>query len=180
MSKKRRQNYVIAGLVILIIVAGYTIYVTYIKPVTITVTPPVRAKQMVTLYFYNPGTDTLKPEQREIIRAATLTGTCREIMAGLEQGSSTGLTTPVPAGVSVNNAQLQSDGTLLLDVNKALVTGTPEGSSAEITALYSIVNSMAKNITGVNAVQITIDGKLLQTLETHIEIDQPLVPDYTK
>ena len=180
MSKKTRQSVIIAGLVVLIIAAGAAIYVTYIKPISISVLQPLPQKKVITLYFYNPDTDTLKPEQRAVVPAATVTDTCRTIIAELELGSHTGLTTPIPANVAVNDANIRPDGTLFLDLNQALVAGTPEGSSAEITALYSIVNSLAKNISGVKAVQITINGKLFQTLETHIEIDQPIVPDYSK
>ncbi len=179
MNKKKNQKYIIAVLSILIVLSGYVIYITYIRPVPITV-KPLPAKEFITLYFYNPDTDSLKPEQRTIVKTAGVLGTCRVIIGELEHGSNTGLTTPIPENVKVNNANLRSDGTLFLDLNKKLVYGTPEGSSAEITAIYAIVNSIARNMNGVKAVQITIDGKLLQTLETHIEIDQPILPDYTK
>ncbi len=179
MSKKTYQKYIIGVLAILFIVAGYMIYITYIKPIPITV-KPLPAKELVTLYFYNPDTDTLEPEQRTIVQTTGVLETCSAIIGELERGSNIGLTTPIPVDVKVNDASLQSNGILFIDLSKNLISETPEGSSAEITAIYSIVNSIAKNINGVKAVQITIDGKLLQTLETHIEIDQPIVPDYTK
>jgi spore germination protein GerM len=179
MSKKTYQKYIIGVLVILFVLAGYIIYITYIKPIPITV-KPLPAKEFVTLYFYNPDTDTLKPEQRTIVQTTGVLETCSVIIGELERGSNTGLTTPIPVDVKVNDASLQPNGILFIDLSKNLISETPEGSSAEITAIYSIVNSIAKNINGVKAVQITIDGKLLQTLETHIEIDQPIIPDYTK
>jgi len=179
MSSKKRYSYFIGLFIVLIVVLGYIIYITYIKPISITV-KPVPEMETITLYFYNPDTDTLKPEQRQVVKVDDLLGKCREIIDELEHGSKTGLVTPIPVTVKVNSVKMQSDGVLHLDLSKELVSQTPEGSSTEITALYAIVNSIAKNIDRVKAVQITIDGRLLQTLETHIEIDQPIIPDYTK
>ncbi len=176
MIKKGYRNFILILLAaIIIIAAGYVIYKAYIKPIK-----PLPFKQVVTLYFYNPDTDTLKPEQRTVVPAAALLEKCRAIVAELERGSGTGLTAPIPADVKVNNATLQPNGILNLDLTKNLVMETPEGSSAEITAIYAIVNSIARNIDQVKAVQLTIDGKRLETLKMHIEIDQPIVPDYTK
>ncbi len=179
MSKKTSHPFIIGVLAVLIIAAGYIIYLTYIRPVPITL-HPLPGKKFITLYFYNPDTDTLKPEQRTIVQTAGVLETCRAIIGELEHGSNTGLTTPIPNDVKVNSASLQPNGILSMDLSENLVRETPEGSSAEITAIYAIVNSIARNMDGVKSVQITIDGKLLQTLETHIEIDQPIIPDYTK
>ncbi|MGB9734982.1 MAG: GerMN domain-containing protein [bacterium] len=179
MGKNKKRFYIVVLLVVLFIAAGYLIYVTYIKPISL-VKRPVPVKELVTLYYYNPDTDTLEPEQREITATNDLLNKCRNIISELEKASHKGLVTPIPAGVRINDAMLQSNGVLLLDLNGELISKTPEGSSAEITAIYSIVNSLAKNIDGVKAVQITVNGKRIQTLETHIETDQPIVPDYSK
>lgn len=178
MTKKSKKYYLAISLSVLFIVFGYVIYVTYIKPFT-TVKKPIIGKEFITIYYYNPDTDTLVPEQREVSRITDLLNRCRKIISELEQPSTKGFVSPIPIGVKINSAKLQS-GILYLDLNNELIEKTPEGSSTEITAIYSIVNSLAKNIEGINAVEITIKGKLLQTLKTHIEIDQPIVPDYTK
>lgn len=179
MSKKVYKKYVIALAVLAIVSAGYIFYKYCVKPVQISV-KPLPHKKLLTVYFYNPGTDTLKPEQRHVAPATDLLGMCREIIGELEHGSHTGLTTPIPEDTKVNAASLQHDGVLSIDLSGNIISETPEGSSAELTAIYAIVNSIAQNIDGVKAVLLTIDGKRLETLETHIEIDEPIVPDYTK
>ncbi len=179
MSNKAYKKYVIALAVLAIVSAGYSIYKSYIKPLKISV-KPVPHKKLITVFFYNPVTDTLKPEQRHVVPAADLLGMCREIIGELERGSHTGLTIPIPADTKVNAAILRHDGVVSIDLSGNIISETPEGSSAELTAIYAIVNSIAQNVDGVKAVLLTIDGKRLETLETHIEIDEPIVPDYTK
>lgn len=176
MSRKGTGKLIAALLVIAVLAGGYLLYRVITKPVL----KPVPAKELITLYFYNPDTDTLKPEQRTVAATTGVLDKCRTIVSELEHGSIAGLESPIPHDVKVNNATLQPNGILNLDLTGNLVMETPEGSSAEIAAIYAIVNSIAKNIKGVKAVQLTIDGKTLQTLETHIEIDRPIVPDYTK
>lgn len=179
MSNKKYKGYIIGIFIVLFALLGYIIYITYIKPISIVV-KPLPATETITLYFYDPDTDTLKPEEREVVKENDLLDKCKEIITELEHGSKIGLVTPIPANVKVNGVRMQSDGVLLLDMSKELISQTPEGSSTEITALYAIVNSIAKNVDNVKAVQIVIDGKLIKTFGTHIEIDQPIVPDYTK
>jgi len=179
MNKKHYNRFMIAFFAAVIIIVGYILYNFYTKPVLLPV-KPVSAKELITLYFYNPKTDTLNPEQRIVASTTNIPDKSKMIIAELEHGSMTGLSIPIPSDVKVNSVSREANGIISIDFSKNLVRETAEGSSAEITAIYSIVNSIAKNINGVKAVLITVNGKRLRTLKTHIEIDQPIIPDYTK
>lgn len=179
MNKRHNITITLIGLLLLVAIGAYVVHRLYTRPVLPPV-KPVSAERIVTLYFYDPDTDTLKSEQRMVASSTDIVDTCRTIVSELERGSMTGLSRPIPPDVKVNRASWRNNGVLVIDLSDNLVKETPEGSSAEISAVYAIVDSIAKNIGGVNAVQLTVDGRSLETLETHIEIDQPIAPDYTK
>ncbi len=180
MKTNKNKAYIII-LLIAALGAVYIVYRSYTRPELPRVKiKPIPSQELITLYFYDPNTDTLKPEQRMVLTTTDILYKCRMIISELERGSMTGLTTPIPTDVKVNNANWQGQGVLHIDLSDNIISETPEGSSAEITTIYAIVNSLAKNINGLNAVQITINGKRLETLKTHIDIAQPIFPDYTK
>ncbi len=179
MRKGNRVTLTVIGLLLLVVIGIYLIHRSSARH-ALPPAKPVPAQRIVTLYFYSPDTDTLKPEQRMVTTSMDTLDTCRTIVSELGRGSMTGLSRPIPPDVQVNSASWQDNGVLLLDLSDNLVRETPEGSSAEITAVYAIVDSIARNIPGVNAVRLTIGGKSPETLGTHIEIDQPIAPDYTK
>jgi hypothetical protein len=54
-----------------------------------------------------------------------------------------------------------------------------QGSSEELLAVYSLVNSIVINLPAVHRVQILLRGRLEQTLGGHIDISRPLAADAT-
>ena len=69
------------------------------------------------------------------------------------------------------------DSTAYADFSSELAAGHQGGSSGEIQAVYSIVNTIAMNIPEIKRVQILIEGRSVNTLAGHIDISQPLTPD---
>ena len=54
----------------------------------------------------------------------------------------------------------------------------PSGSSAEMLAVYSIVDTIAFNFPQITRVKLTIEGND-KALLRHLDLSDPLVPDYT-
>ena len=48
-----------------------------------------------------------------------------------------------------------------------------------MTAAYSIVNSIAANISGITGVKFLIDGRETATLKGNLDLRTPLTPDYS-
>jgi hypothetical protein len=67
----------------------------------------------------------------------------------------------------------------VVDLEESFVEGLPEGSSAETTAAYSLVDSIALNFPHIKKVRILIDGKPAETLKGHLDLSQPLAPDFS-
>jgi len=131
-----------------------------------------------TLFFAAPGGEGLVREGREL-----------EIEQGIEDGIEAVLDELISGPVGELEPTLPSH-TRVLEVHVAgavarinfgheLTEGLPAGSSAETTAVYSIVDTVTANFPQIGRVQILVDGAPVETLKGHLDLRQPLPPDYT-
>ncbi len=154
-----------------------------------------RQNKTVSLYFARPDANYLVAEKREISfpkrvvpqkavlangpdasRDAVFMGKAivRELIAGPQRGS--GLVATLPPGASLRGLSVQ-DGVAIADFNVNLKRRHPGGSAGEIMTVYSIVTSLAQ-VPGVQRVQILIEGQRVETLAGHLDLSEPLEPDW--
>jgi hypothetical protein len=71
------------------------------------------------------------------------------------------------------------EGTLAeIEFNRTFFDAMPAGSSAEMAAVYSVVNTVAVNFPNLQKVKITVSGNQGDMLQ-HLDLSQALVPDYS-
>ena len=136
-------------------------------------TPP--AYKEVNVYFGSSEGTYLEPERRRIRRGDAATE-IKEAIGELIKGPKTGLTDTMPRGTRVLGIRLDN-GTAVVDLSREVVTNHPGGSSGEIQTVYSIINTITLNFTGVRQVQILVEGSVEKTLAGHLDITLPLGPD---
>ena len=68
-------------------------------------------------------------------------------------------------------------GVAWVNFSREFLNGVGGGSAAELSAIYAVVNSIALNLEGIERVGILIDGQPVQTLNGHLDLSRPLVPD---
>ena len=51
------------------------------------------------------------------------------------------------------------------------------GLTMELASIYSVVNSLTQNVTGIHQVQILIEGAEAETLAGHIDLSRPFSED---
>jgi spore germination protein GerM len=100
------------------------------------------------------------------------------VMNALCEGpTSSGATTAIPAGTQPLAAFYnESDGSVVLDFSRELVTNHPGGSAAENGTLTSILQTVALNFPEVRECTLLVAGAQTETLAGHISLDQPFVP----
>ena len=87
--------------------------------------------------------------------------------------------TPVlPYNTQIRKVQVQ-DELALVDFGRELVDGLPAGSSAEMTAVYAVIDTIAINFPQIKKVRFTVDGENVATLKGHLDLRAPLAPDFT-
>lgn len=143
--------------------------------------PPVQPRpagtRAVSLYFAAADTGEYVTETREIDSCDGDLASCiRQTLEELANGPLGDLAPTIPPTSAVRSVQIQ-DGTAIVDMGAGLVDGLPKGSSAEMTAVYSIVNTVAYNFLAVKQVKLLIEGHEITTLGGHLNLRKPLAPN---
>jgi len=140
--------------------------------------PQNSGRVTVTLFFASQASDGLEKEVREI-EPCNEPSTCfEEILEELINGPLSENAPVLPLTGMFNSVTLDGN-TARVDFAQELLDGLPVGSSSELYAAYSVVNSICFNYPQVQQVFFTVDGKPLETLKGHLDTSRPLTPDYS-
>lgn len=83
----------------------------------------------------------------------------------------------LPESSAVKSVQIEGD-LAVVDLNQAFATELPSGSSAEMLAVYSIVDTICVNFPQIARVKLTVEGNANTQLR-HLDLSEPLLPDYS-
>jgi len=139
---------------------------------------PVEGIRAVTLFFASPDGAGLVREAREIDPCADLAECAEEVISELINGPLGDLTPTLPETAMYRGVSIAGD-LLTLDFGKEFRDGVAAGSSAEMAAVYSVVNTLALNLPQVKRVRFLVEGKPVETLKGHLDLREPLLPDYS-
>lgn len=135
---------------------------------------PVR----VTLFFASPEGDGLVREGSEIEpETRDLAGLVRSTVEKLVDGPLGNPAPTLPAATVVRDVHIQGD-TAQIDLSRDFSTGLPGGSSSEISAVYSIINTVSFNFPDIRKVKLLLEGEQVETLKGHLDLRQPIQPNY--
>ena len=84
------------------------------------------------------------------------------------------LLSPFPDGTALRTIYLTPDGDAFVDLSRHASEGHPGGSLDELFTVYALVNALALNMEEINAVQILIEGREVDTLKGHVDLRRPL------
>jgi spore germination protein GerM len=128
------------------------------------------------LFFVADGVR-LAREARELPSCANTETCITELLDELFSGPVGDLDEALPESAALTGVRLEGN-LAVIDVTKAFVTAMPTGSSAEMLAVYSIVNTVCVNYPQITRVRITVEGNPAPALN-HLDLSDPLSPDYT-
>lgn len=132
----------------------------------------------VTLFFATPDDSGLVREGREIDACDDPADCVTEVIGELAGGPLGELVPTLPAATVVRGVRAEGD-LAIVDLGHEIIEGLPGGSHAELLAVYSMVDTIAVNFPRFRRVAFLIDGEPAQTLKGHIDLREPLVPDFT-
>ncbi|MGA1825007.1 MAG: GerMN domain-containing protein [bacterium] len=81
----------------------------------------------------------------------------------------------IPEGTKLRSVFWTEDRIAYIDFTEEFVKNHPGGTWAEITSIYSIVNSLVYNFEEIKGVKILVDGKELPMISGHLDCLNPLV-----
>jgi spore germination protein GerM len=130
----------------------------------------------ITLFFVADGTRLVR-EARELDACDDAAGCLKNVLDELLSGPVGAFDTAVPEGTSVKTMHI--DGSLAtVDFNRAFAEAVAPGSSAEMMAVYSVVNTVTANFPQIQMVKINVDGETNIRLR-HLDLSEPLSSDFS-
>jgi len=128
------------------------------------------------LFFVADGSR-LAREAREL-EPCSETGACiKETLDALLSGPLGDYEEALPEGTALNSVRLEG-ATAVVDLNRGFATDLPSGSSAEMMAVYSLVDTICVNHPQISRVKLTVEGNGATVLG-HLDLSEPLAPDYS-
>ena len=132
----------------------------------------------IILFFPSEHDSLLHREEREIIPESSLAQQAKIIIAELLRGSQQGFLSPIPPETRLRELYITKEGVAYVDFSREIMDKHLSGSSAEMSTIFSIVNSLAYNLKPIKKVFILIDGGEKKTLRGHIDLTSPFQPIY--
>ena len=138
--------------------------------------PPVSTERDINLYFSDIDAGRLAVEKRrfqfgrginEDVRAAV-----EELLSGPDDKS---LTRTLSAAAGLRSLFIDTaEEIAYVDFSGTLSEKNPKGSSGELLAVYSVVNTLTDNFPQIKEIKILLEGKEADTLSGHVDLTVPL------
>ena len=179
-KKSTRMIYllVILASVFLVLVIFFVILFSALFPAVNEDAAKKKERIAATLYFSDRQERFLIPETRYVAKEDEPSLQAEEIVRAFLDGSKAGLVDTFPPGVVLKEVKIDKAGTAFVDFDENLIKLHPGGSAAEMASIYSLVNSLAKNIASVKRVKILVNGAEVSSLKGHISTKRAFYPDW--
>ncbi|MEN6319664.1 MAG: GerMN domain-containing protein [Syntrophaceae bacterium] len=175
-KKKKKMRKSLLFLIVITIVAClilfFVILFEYVFPPT-QKNVAKREKQEVVLYFSDANERFLIPEKRYIPKEESSEAKAKEIVKALLDGSKMKLVNTFPEKVTVESVKIDDKQIAYVSFDENLIKYHPGGSASEMATVYSLANSLTRNISDIKGVKVLIGGKEVESLKGHIDTRKP-------
>lgn len=178
---RRNKSLLFAAFIVAALVLGAMMLNRYVERRHVSPAPaqPQTGTPFVaTLFFAAPDGSGLKREARQVGACAEPIECLPALLEELANGPIGELAPTLPTSAGVALVKLEGD-TAVLNLAPETVAALPAASSAEMAAVYSIVDTLCFNFPQVKKVRFLVAGKETQTLKGHLDLRGALEPDYT-
>ena len=132
-----------------------------------------------TLFFASPDGQGLVREGREVEIAEGVEEGVESVLDELIGGPLGSLAPTLPTNARILGVRVKGE-VAQIDFGRELLEGVPSGSSAELAAVYSIVDTVTTNFPQIKSVQFLVDGAAVESLNGgHLDLRNPVPADYS-
>lgn len=179
-QKKAVGADILIPFLLLALVFGGLVWQKYRQAEKLPEIPPAQqgsaATKKVILFFGDNGTH-LAREARQIEGCQSQKECLGSLLEELFIGPISKLVPLLPEYTTISQLSVSGD-LATIDLSNDLADSVPSGSTAEMLAIYSIVNSICVNMPEISRVKINLDGNSQVRLK-HLDLAEPLEPDYS-
>lgn len=132
------------------------------------------------LFYVSPGGGTLVSVEHEVPYAEGDLNQAREIIRAQLLPPEAPHVSAIPKGTTLRALFLTPRGEAYVDLSREVVTSHAGGSVNELLTIYTIVHALTANLPAISAVQILVEGREVDTLAGHVNLQRPLAqnPDW--
>ncbi len=178
-QRKRINVSLLIPFLVIAMVFGALIWKKYQATRVSAPTPQVQqpsGSRSAVLFFVADGSR-LAREAREMEPCEGPEACLKSVLDELVNGPVGELEEALPDGSVLKSVRIAGD-TAMVDLNQTFADGLPSGSSAEMMAVYSIVDTVCINFPEIARVKLSIEG-VEQAGLRHLDLSEPLTPDYS-
>lgn len=180
-SPWRKRLILLGCLAVLVFCAG--LLVGYLKNRDTTrlepavVNEPSPLTREVTLYFASADGQNLSAEVRKLSECQNDEDCLRDTIEALIDGPQSDLVPILGAQVVLRSVNV-TDSLLTADFSQEMMTTHPGGTQSEMLTIYGLVDTLVVNFPHLRQVQFWVEGSPVQTLKGHVDLRQPINPDF--
>lgn len=178
--KQRIGADVLVPFILIALVFGGLFWQKYQEARQLPDTPPGKqgpaATKKITLFFGDDESYLIR-EAREVETCIDRTTCLRSLLEELFVGPVGELAAVIPEWTTINSVKIENN-LATVDLGKDFAESLEPGSSAEMMAVYAIVDTICNNMPEIQRVKITLDGDQSAHLR-HLDLSEPLEPDYS-
>lgn len=178
-ERKRVNISLLIPFLVFALVFGVMIWQKYQASREIPPAPQVRqpsGMRTAVLFFVADG-NRLVREARELEQCSETETCVKGTLDALFSGPLGNYDEAIPEGAAIIGLHIEGN-TAVVDLNRSFADDLPAGSSAEMMAVYSIVDTVCANYPRIERVKLTVEGNGSARLR-HLDLADPLEPDYS-
>lgn len=136
---------------------------------------PFSSSETATLYFADPRWTRLAAEGRRLQPRVDAVARLRSLVEALAEGPrSDAAVAALPKGTRLRAAYVGKGGLAVIDFEPWPEGTEFGGTSGETLAVFSVVETVVRNVPGIQAVQFLVGGTEQETLAGHVKLSEPL------
>jgi hypothetical protein len=167
---------IIGGAVLLLVIFFVILFNALFPPVDMEAMKK-KERKAFEIYFSDSQERFLIAEKRFMFKEEDPAQQAKEIVKALLDGSKTGHVNTFPGNVVLRDVKVDKDGVAHVSFSDHLIKLHPGGSTSEMATIYSLTNTLTKNVPAIKAVKILVEGKELPSIKGHISTLAAFVPD---
>ena len=137
-------------------------------------TPAVPRIKATLFYASEDGRGLVGVEQEVPLAEGTVAQARALVEAQLSATPPASLMSTIPEGTKLRGLFVSSRNEAFIDLDATIRDKHPGGSMNELFTVYTLVNALTANLPDVQAVQVLINGREVDTLAGHVDLRRPL------
>ena len=177
--RKRINIGLVLPFLVIALVFGGMLWQKYQASRKIPPAPQIRqtsGNRTVVLFFVADG-NRLAREARELEPCSEIGVCVKDTLDALLSGPLGDYEEAIPPSAVLNGVRIEGT-TATVNLNSGFAAELPSGSSAEMLAVFSLVDTICANYPQISRVRLTVEGNAA-TMLGHLDLSKPLEPDYS-